>query len=98
MYGRGVTMISARNRVVQVSSGQPVKMDGILVKEDDYVIADKCGTVFIPAERAEEVIALGERIARRQQGMVDAVRAGRSVAEVMHDEEFESITTASAAS
>ena len=98
VYGRGVTMISARNRIVQVSSGQPVKMDGILVKEDDYVIADKCGTVFIPAERAEEVIALGERIARRQQGMVDAVRAGRSVAEVMHDEEFESITTASAAS
>ncbi len=98
VYGRGVTMISARNRVVQVSSGQPVKMDGILVKEDDYVIADKCGTVFIPAERAEEVIALGERIARRQQGMVDAVRAGRSVAEVMHDKEFESITTKSATS
>lgn len=91
-------MISARNRIVQVSSGQPVKMDGILVKEDDYVIADKCGTVFIPAERAEEVIALGERIAHRQQGMVDAVRAGRSVAEVMHDKEFESITTKSATS
>jgi regulator of RNase E activity RraA len=47
--------------------------------------------VFVPADRIEEVVALGERIARRQDGMVNAVRAGRSVAEVMHDKEFEAI-------
>ena len=61
------------------------------MREDDYVIADRCGTVFVPADRIEEVLGLAERIARRQDGMVDAVRAGRSVAEVMHDKEFEAI-------
>ena len=91
VFGRGVTMISARNRVVQMSSGQPITVAGIVVHEDDYVIADRCGTVFVPAARIEEVVALGERIARRQDGMVEAVRAGRSVAEVMHDKEFEAI-------
>jgi regulator of RNase E activity RraA len=91
VYGRGVTMISARNRVIQLSSGQPVTFAGVRVREDDYVIADRCGTVFVPADRIEEVVALGERIARRQDGMVNAVRAGRSVAEVMHDKEFEAI-------
>lgn len=91
VFGRGVTMISARNRVVQVSSGQPVSVAGVVVHEDDYVIADRCGTVFVPAACIEEVVALGERIARRQDGMVQAVRAGRSVAEVMHDKEFEAI-------
>jgi len=61
------------------------------VRENDYVIADRCGTVFIPQEKIEEVLALGEKINRRQEGMVAAVRAGRSVADVMHDKEFEAI-------
>lgn len=91
VYGRGVTMISARNRVIQLDSGKPVQVAGVTVHEDDYVIADRCGTVFVPAARIEEVLDLGERIARRQDGMVAAVRAGRSVAEVMHDKEFEAI-------
>lgn len=94
VYGRGVTMISARNRVVQIDSGQPVQMAGVTVHQDDYVIADRCGTVFVPAARIEDVLAMAERIARRQDGMVAAVRAGRSVAEVMHDKEFEAIAAA----
>ena len=91
VYGRGVTMISARNRVIQIDSGKPVQMAGVTVRQDDYVIADRCGAVFVPADRIEEVLTLGERIAKRQDGMVAAVRSGRSVAEVMHDKEFEAI-------
>jgi regulator of RNase E activity RraA len=91
VYGRGITMISARNRVVQISSGEPVEFAGVSVSEDDYVIADRCGTVFVPAVAIEEIINLGERIARRQEGMVEAVRAGRPVAEVMHDKQFDAI-------
>jgi regulator of RNase E activity RraA len=91
VFGRGVTMISARNRVVQVDSGKPVRIAGVMVSEDDYVIADRCGTVFVSASRIDEVLDFGERIIRRQDGMVAAVRAGRSVAEVMHDKEFDAI-------
>jgi 4-hydroxy-4-methyl-2-oxoglutarate aldolase len=91
VFGRGVTMISARNRVIQIDSGKPVQIAGVTVNEDDYVIADRCGTVFVPAARIEEVLDLGERITRRQDGMVAAVRSGRSVADVMHDKEFEAI-------
>ena len=93
VYGKGITMISARNRVIQYASGEPVKMAGVTVKQDDYVIADRCGTVFVEAERIAEVLDLAERIDRRQSGMVEAVRQGRSVAEVMHDKEFEAIQT-----
>ncbi|KMJ54639.1 diguanylate cyclase [Vogesella sp. EB] len=91
LYGRGVTMISARNRVIQLSSGQPVNMAGVTVAEGDYVLADRCGTVFVPAAQIEAVLNLAERIARRQHGMVAAVRSGRSVAEVMHDRQFDAI-------
>ena len=91
VYGKGVTMVSARNRLVQVSSGEPVVCGGVLVAQDDFVIADRCGTVFVPAARIEEVLDLAERIARRQAGMVQAVLSGRSVEDVMHDKEFEQI-------
>lgn len=91
VYGRGVTMISARNRVVQIDAGVTITVAGVDVNEDDYLIADSCGTVFIPQAEIEKVLNLGERIARRQNGMVEAVRSGRSVAEVMHDTQFEAI-------
>ena len=91
VFGRGVTMISARNRVVQIDSAVTITVAGVEVSEDDYVIADNCGTVFVPQAAIEQVVTIGERITRRQNAMVDAVRAGRSVAEVMHDSQFDAI-------
>ena len=91
VYGRGLTMISARNRLVQIASGTPIIVAGVTVHEDDYVIADRCGTVFVPAAKIAEVLALAQRIASRQDGMVQAVRAGQSVEDVMHDKKFEAI-------
>ncbi|CEL01820.1 Putative Demethylmenaquinone methyltransferase family protein [Aspergillus calidoustus] len=93
VYGRGVTMVSARNRIVQIESGSPIQFrdGGVTVNEDDYVIADRCGTVFIPAQRILEVVELGERIDQRQALMVQDVRTGKPVSEVMHDTKFEAI-------
>ena len=91
LYGRGVTMISARNRLVQVDAGCAVSMAGVTVKEDDYVMADECGTVFVAAEVIDKVLELAERIDRRQAAMVDAIRAGCSVERVMHDSQFEAV-------
>ena len=94
VYGRGLTMISARNRLVQIASGTPIVVAGVTVHEDDYVLADRCGTVFVPAAKIADVLALAQRIAARQDGMVQAVRAGQSVEDVMHDKKFEAIKTA----
>jgi len=91
VYGRGITMISARNRVVQIDAAVTINVAGVDVSEDDYVIADNCGTVFVPQAYIEKVVDLGERITQRQDGMVEAVRSGRSVAQVMHDSQFEAI-------
>ncbi len=91
VYGRGVTMVSARNRVVQVDAACLITVAGVVVNEDDYVIADTCGTVFVPAGRIDDVLDLAGRIQRRQDAMVQAVRGGRSVEDVMHDTAFEAI-------
>ncbi|MDQ7049738.1 MAG: RraA family protein [Enterobacterales bacterium] len=91
LYGKGVTMISARNRIIQLDSGCPILYAGVTVNENDYVIADRCGTVFIPSKCIDEVLALAEKIDARQNNMLKAVRSGKSVAEVMHDKKFEAI-------
>ncbi|KAL4878739.1 RraA-like protein [Aspergillus karnatakaensis] len=94
VYGRGVTMVSARNRIVQVEAGRALSVRGVTVHQDDYVVADRCGTVFVPAERGEEVVELAERIEKRQALMVQDVRAGKKVSKVMHDSKFEAIQAA----
>lgn len=96
VFGRGATMVSARNRVVQTASGAPILFGGVTVQENDYVIADRCGTVVVAADKIDAVLNLAERIQRRQDGMVQAVRAGRSVEDVMHDTEFQAIQTGAA--
>ncbi|RZG82967.1 RraA family protein [Acinetobacter pittii] len=96
VYGRGVTMISARNRVIQYDSGKSIQFAGVTVNEDDYVIADRCGVVVITQDQIDEVLELAERIKTRQDGMVEAVKTGRSVEDVMHDKEFEAIKVGTA--
>ena len=91
VYGRGVTMVSARNRLMQTSSGAPVTVAGVEVAQDDFVIADRCGTVFVLAARIDEVLDIAERTAAKQAGMVSRIRAGQSVAEAMHDRHFAAV-------
>jgi regulator of RNase E activity RraA len=44
--------------------------------------------VFVPSDAAEKVIALAERIVTREAAMSEAVNAGESVVDVMHDDRF----------
>ena len=92
LYGKAITMVSARNRVIQLDSGCPIDFAGVVVNENDYVIADRCGTVFIPTKEIEAVLELAEKIYARQNRMLIAVRSGKSVAEVMHDKQFDAIS------
>lgn len=89
VYGRAVVPVTARGRIIQDSFNTLVQCGGVQVRPGDLVIADGSGTVFVPAERADEVISAAERLAARQEAMVEAVRAGRSVVEVMKDSAFE---------
>jgi regulator of RNase E activity RraA len=83
VYARAATPMTARGRVLEASMGQPIRVGGIAVQPGDYVIADWSGVVFVPAARASEVIATAEQLAAREAAMAEAVRAGRSVVEVM---------------
>jgi regulator of RNase E activity RraA len=88
VFGRAVVPVSARGRIVQLSMDEPVEFAGVTVNSGDYVIADRSGVVFVPAAECSRVVDLAERIVARESAMLDAVRAGESVLEVMHDSRF----------
>ena len=75
--------MTARGRIVEESFNEPIEVAGVAVRPDDLVIADWTGIVFVAAGRAEEIVMTAEEIAAREAQMAEAVRAGRSVVEVM---------------
>jgi regulator of RNase E activity RraA len=83
VYARAATPLTARGRVVEASMGEPIRVGDLHVANGDYVIADWSGAVFLPADRAEEVVSSAEGLMAREAAMAEAVRAGKSVVEVM---------------
>lgn len=94
VFGRAVVPVSARGRIVQLDMAVPVEFAGVTVMPGDLVLADRNGVVFVPADRAADVITLAERIVARETAMAEAVRAGRPVGEVMHDSKFPTLEDA----
>ena len=88
LWARAAVPVTARGRLAERGSDVPVLFDGVLVTPGDLVLADGSGVVFLPADRATEIIETAERLAARQDAMRDAVLAGQPVTEVMHDERF----------
>jgi 4-hydroxy-4-methyl-2-oxoglutarate aldolase len=83
VFARGTTARTARGRVYEVGFNQPVDIGDAHVAPGDLVIADGTAVVFIPQARAEEVVAAAERIAKKEQLMVEAVQRGEPASQVM---------------
>ena len=83
VYARAAVPVTARGRIIEESFNEPIQMAGVPVKPGDLVIADGSGVVFVPAERAGEVVVAAEEIAAKEAEMARAVLAGASVVDVM---------------
>ena len=90
VFGKAVVPTSARGRIVQLGMDEEITVCGVPARTGDLLVADVCGAVVVPADLAEQVVELAERIAAREREMVAAVRSGRSVVDVMHDSQFPS--------
>ena len=89
VFARAGVPVTARGRIVEEAWNEPVTIGGIPVAPGDYVVADASGVVFVAQDRAGEVATLAEVIVAREAAMADAVRAGESIVEVMHDRRFD---------
>jgi regulator of RNase E activity RraA len=88
LHARAAVPVSARGRIVQEDMDVPVQIGGVTVRPGDWVVADRNGIAFVPQARLDDVVAAASRIVERERRMGEAVRAGRSVVEVMHDSQF----------
>ena len=83
IYCRALTARTARGRVAEVETNQPVTIGSVAVKPGDYVIADASGVAFIPAAEIERVLDVAESIAGREAAMAKALLSGKPITEVM---------------
>lgn len=83
VFARGSVAHTARGRVHEKSCGEPVRIGSVLVHNGDLVLADGTAVVVISAHRAIEVLEAAEQIAARESAMVDEIRAGASLPDVL---------------
>lgn len=83
VYARGSTARTARGRIYETATGEPITVGDVTVATGDWVVADGSGAAFVPADRIADVLAAAERIAAREAGMTKAVLAGHPVSTVM---------------
>ena len=83
VYARGATARTARGRIFETATGDPITVGDVTVATGDWVVADGSGAAFVPAARIADVLAAAERIAAREAGMTRAVLAGHPVWIVM---------------
>lgn len=83
VHARTVVPRTARRRYVETSVGTDIEVGGVVVRTGDYVLADGSGVVFIPAAVVGEAITRARRMLAREQQMIQDLRSGLSVADVL---------------
>jgi len=89
VYARGVVPLTARGRIVEESTNQPIQCGGVAVYPGDLVIADGSGVVFIAQDRADEVLRVAAELAKKEQQMLADIRSGAALLEVDRQHAYE---------
>lgn len=83
VYGRSPIARTARGRAYEIDFNCEIRIGEVLVAPGDAVLADASGVAFLPAAQVEEIVRRAERIAERERLMVQALRAGDRITEVV---------------
>lgn len=83
VYGRGAISRTARGRAYEIDFDCEIRVGGVRVVPGDVVFADSSGVVFLPAAQVGEIVRRAQKIAERERLMVEALRAGDRITEVV---------------
>jgi regulator of RNase E activity RraA len=76
VYARGIAQQSVRGRSSCAGYGMPVKLSGVTVRPGDFILADENGTVVVPMEHIEEVLAFAQKVKATEEKVIAQIRAG----------------------
>ena len=83
IFCRSLTAFTARGRVVEKATNEPIIVGGVEVSPGDYVAADRSAVVFISPANIDKVLEAAEAIVAREAAMAAALRAGTPAGQVM---------------
>jgi 4-hydroxy-4-methyl-2-oxoglutarate aldolase len=83
VYGRSPIARTARGRAYEIDFNCEIRIGEVRVVPGDAVFADSSGVAFLPAAQIEEIVRRAARIAERERLMVQALRAGDRITEVV---------------
>jgi regulator of RNase E activity RraA len=83
VYARSHTARTARGRIVEVATNEPITVGDVTVTPGDYVLADASAVVFVQASEIERVVEAAESIIAREEAMAQALREGQPISQVM---------------
>ena len=76
VYSRGIAQQSVRGRSSCAGYGIEIRLGGVRVRPGDYILADDNGTVVIPMEKIDEVIAFAQKVKATEERVIAEIRAG----------------------
>jgi 4-hydroxy-4-methyl-2-oxoglutarate aldolase len=83
VFARSHTARTARGRIVEVATGEPITVGDVTVIPGDYVVADGSAVVFVAQSEIARVLETAEGIVAREEAMAQALRDGVTISRVM---------------
>ena len=83
VFARSHTARTARGRIVEVATNEPITVGDVTVSPGDYVIADASAVVFVAQSEIARVLAAAEAIMQREDALAQAIRSGTPISQVM---------------
>ncbi len=83
VFARAITGRTARGRILEVATGEPIQVGDVIVHPGDYVIADASSVVFIAQADIERVLEAAEAIWQREALISQALREGKPASQAM---------------
>jgi 4-hydroxy-4-methyl-2-oxoglutarate aldolase len=83
VFARSHTARTARGRIVEVATNEPITVGDVTVTPGDYVVADGSAVVFVAQNEIARVLDTAEAIVEREEAMAQALREGTPISKVM---------------
>lgn len=91
VYSRARFMRTGKDRVEVAAVKIPVNIGGVKVSPGDLIVGDDDGVVRIPQDIEDEVFRLAAEIDERENAILAAVLAGRSIAEARAEQGYHTL-------
>ncbi len=83
VFARSHTARTARGRIVEVATDEPITVGDFTVSAGDYVVADASAVAFVAQNEIQRVLEAAESIMDRERAMAGRLREGTPISQVM---------------